>query len=567
MVVFELEAFVSDPSVKQLDKCKKRDLHLIAEHYSIVVSSSLRKDQLKAAVLEGLVSQKVLVAPGPDTSSVSSSDTEGAGEGEEGQAVNPAQQHEGTVGKPVTLPPFVPSSSESSPGSKLDVRMKVRLQRLEMEREGQEREFQLRRELELKKLDAETAVRMRQLELQAREHSHGRTITSGFDVSKNISLVPVFRESEVEVYFGVFERIAAALQWPKDVWAILLQCRLTGKAQEACSALSVEDGLSYEKAKGAILRAYELVPEAYRQRFRNLRKTTDQTYVDLAREKITLFDRWCAASKADDFTSLTELVLLEEFKNCLPERTAVYMNEQKVTNLQQAAILADEFTLTHKTWFSRHVSFPPSFSQKPASATPTGRVRDSGKATPNSKIEKLCFFCRKPDHLVADCDAWKRNQGPERKYPKGVGLIRTSLMPSQVSLARGEPDVCFRPFVSDGFVSLTGEPGDGRPVRVLRDTACSQSLLLAEVLPVGDRSDVQAIVRGIGMGFVPAPLHRIYINTELVTGFFTVGVRPSFPIEGIDLYFGERYCGWESVSGSKSGGCSHSHVRARCGGY
>lgn len=93
-----------------------------------------------------------------------------------------------------------------------------------------------------------------------------------FDVSKHISLVPAFHESEVESYFPVFERIAAALKWPKDAWAILLQCRLTGKAQEACSDLSVEDGLDYDKVKNTIWRVYELVPEAYRQRFRNLKK-------------------------------------------------------------------------------------------------------------------------------------------------------------------------------------------------------------------------------------------------------------------------------------------------------
>lgn len=67
-----------------------------------------------------------------------------------------------------------------------------------------------------------------------------------FDVSKHISLVPAFRELEVESYFPAFERIAAALKWPKDAWAILLQCRLTGKAQEACSDLSAEDGLVYD---------------------------------------------------------------------------------------------------------------------------------------------------------------------------------------------------------------------------------------------------------------------------------------------------------------------------------
>ena len=150
--------------------------------------------------------------------------------------------------------------------------------------------------MELKRLEADTTVRLRQVEVQAREALSSEVqATSGpsvsFDVSKHIALVPVFRESEVESYFGAFERIAAALRWPADVWAILLQCKLTGRAQEACSSLSVEDGLNYERVKGVILRAYELVPEAYRQRFRGLRKTQNQNHIDFAREKGILFDR------------------------------------------------------------------------------------------------------------------------------------------------------------------------------------------------------------------------------------------------------------------------------------
>ena len=43
-----------------------------------------------------------------------------------------------------------------------------------------------------------------------------------FDVSRHIALVPQFRESEVDSYFNAFERIAATLKWPKDVWSLLL---------------------------------------------------------------------------------------------------------------------------------------------------------------------------------------------------------------------------------------------------------------------------------------------------------------------------------------------------------
>lgn len=78
----------------------------------------------------------------------------------------------------------------------MDARSKVRLAR--------EREFQLRRELELRKVEAETALRMRQIELQADSGSPGADrlpvlgSAGSFDVSKNIPLVPVFRESQVE---------------------------------------------------------------------------------------------------------------------------------------------------------------------------------------------------------------------------------------------------------------------------------------------------------------------------------------------------------------------------------
>lgn len=65
------------------------------------------------------------------------------------------------------------------------------------------------------------------------------TVTStGFDITKHVTLVPPFREAEVDSYFSAFERIAAALNWPKEFWALLLRCKLIGKAPEVCTSLS-----------------------------------------------------------------------------------------------------------------------------------------------------------------------------------------------------------------------------------------------------------------------------------------------------------------------------------------
>ena len=55
--------------------------------------------------------------------------------------------------KPFTLPQFEPLLGESPPGSKVDAHLKLRIARLQEERRG-EWEFQLRRDLELKRLEA-----------------------------------------------------------------------------------------------------------------------------------------------------------------------------------------------------------------------------------------------------------------------------------------------------------------------------------------------------------------------------------------------------------------------------
>ena len=81
----------------------------------------------------------------------------------------------------------------------------------------------------------------------------------------------------------------------KKHWTLLLQSVVIGKAHEIYTQLSLEQSSNYDKEKELILKAYELVPEAYRQKFRNCRKENDQTHVEFARTKVQLFDRWCSS--------------------------------------------------------------------------------------------------------------------------------------------------------------------------------------------------------------------------------------------------------------------------------
>ncbi|KAG7471871.1 hypothetical protein MATL_G00102630 [Megalops atlanticus] len=376
-----------------------------------------------------------------------------------------------------------------------------------------------------------------------RAGSSSSDATPDFDVSKHIRLVPPFRETEVDSYFNAFERIAATLHWPRDLWSPLLQCKLVGKAQEVCAALSIEESLDYDVVKATVLRAYELVPEAYRQKFRNHVKTTNQTFVEFARDKASLFDKWLHACKVSDFDRLKELLLLEEFKNCLPERI-VYLNEQKVTSVAQAAVLADEYVLTHKTVFS----VPPHReATQPRNLDRSFRSLKTVHTNPSpTKDIRECFYCHEIGHLIAVCPVLQKKSQSKQSGPstKSVGLIEaTTSLP--LPALDSDVDTGYNPFISTGTVSLSGKEEDQVFITILRDTGATQSFILEDVLPFSNETycGVDVLVQGIELGTVRVPLHSLRLQSTLVSGPVKVGLRSKLPVTGIDLILGNDLAG------------------------
>ncbi|CAI5660700.1 unnamed protein product [Oreochromis niloticus] len=228
MATFDISGFTAEPSLALLGVCRKRDLHEVATYYGISVSTGLRKAELKAALVSGLLEKGLVVrqeppsTPGPAGASASPHVPSQV----VGPPVSTPVGQGLPEGGPMRLPRFDPLSTQSSEGSKQDARLKVRLARLQLEKEEREREFQLKKELELRRLEAElarareveaeTKVKLRQLELQQASSPPVAASLSQtevqFDVGRNSRLVPVFRDTEVEVYFESVERIATALR-------------------------------------------------------------------------------------------------------------------------------------------------------------------------------------------------------------------------------------------------------------------------------------------------------------------------------------------------------------------
>lgn len=536
---FNLTAFTLAPTIEVYNKCRKQDLLVIADFFSITVPREAAKRVIKDKLYMELVTAGIL----PSDSEDMEKNTETA-----------------DVGSFAGLPPSIDPTSP-----RFDPVLALKFKELDLELKKQEQELQVvnlrtlevqaNRDIKLRSLDIE-AETLRQkpvpaprARLPSSPASVRTTFSSGpqeshstFDVTKHIKLVPPFKETEVDSYFIAFERIAGKLGWPKDMWGLLLQCNLAGRAQQVCSALSVEQCLDYEVVKRAVLRAYELVPEAYRQRYRRLTKTVNQTYTEFAREKKNLFEKWCGAGKISSLEQLQELILLEDFKNCVPESVVVHLNDQKVMTLSEAAVIADEFVLTHKNVFPVNRMFhnQPPVTESGVRDRFLGSKLERGHKTVSNRVgdKRVCFYCLDPGHKIVDCKAWKQKMGTKTKsvaFIHSAAAVENS-MPSHIS--------GYEPFMLRGTVSLSPD-SPAYPVSILRDTGACQSLILDSVLPFSSESytGTSILVRGVELGCVKVPLHGVCLSSELASGPVKIGVRSELPVNGVDLILGNDLAG------------------------
>ncbi len=257
---FDLISFTFSPTIEVFERCRKADLFLIADFFNIEVSRQDTKQVIKDYLREKLADEGIL----PDYSTVC------AGE-------QPGFTAEAVTGE--VLPgPVTESLGESM--------LAVKLKELDLQIKKQECEGQKIR-LRAIEAQADRDIKMGELDLHAQElnrrpvpmprsrlpsalssvtspaavsYQDTDNVTSepDFDVGRYLKLVSPFREAEVDLYFVAFERVATKLRWPKDVWALLLQCSLSGKAQEVCSALPADQSVDYDTAQQLIHKLVQL---------------------------------------------------------------------------------------------------------------------------------------------------------------------------------------------------------------------------------------------------------------------------------------------------------------------
>ena len=536
MSAIDIQALLrkEDLSFDDLAKLRKIDLTAIAEHLKLEITQVMRK----AEILDLVASHLQL------------------SEDEEDQNLDQSK------------------ISDQTQIELANIQMKRDLEIKRMERESEKEQ----REMEMRKMELE--FKMRELELTHAQTPPPKTKegSSEFDLAKNIRLVPKFEENRVDAFFVGFEKVANNLKWPKESWSMLLQTVLTGKAADVYSSLSDAQSSDFEILKKAILNAYELVPEAYRHKFRNSVRKPGQTHVEFAREKEMMFDRWYRSLKVkEEFKNLKEVVVLEEFKKSVSFGVRSHLDDHKVRDVQSAALMADEYELTHKhdnrsnfrNFSGKRDKFQNSGQRNFGPGKDAQSKSDSSNSPPAHKIQSdkpagqrpkvpICHYCGKKGHVQSQCFKLQN----KNKEKKDMGFVMSKSVHAGNSVPLSDTQVVeshshrfdekikqvsegYHSFLFDGKVSPCSSGESGKPVVILRDTGANQSLMLdsSMVFPPDSAVNAHALVQTVDCSYMSVPLYKVDLKCDLVSGPVTVGVVPKLPMAGIDFLLGNDLAG------------------------
>ncbi|XP_063605479.1 uncharacterized protein LOC134780598 [Penaeus indicus] len=337
-----------------------------------------------------------------------------------------------------------------------------------------------------------------------------------FDLSKVIKFVPNFDESDPEEYFGQFEHVATTLKWPRHYWPILVQSSLKGKGRCVYLSLAGSHQSDYDTMKDAILKAYQLSAEFYRNRFRNCVQDNNQSFVEYMHKISKLQTRWLSASNVSDYERLKELMLLEQFIRGVSPEVRMYLLEREVNTVERAALLAENFNLISKSKvninkYSHPSAFAPSVDGKSVGRDSmnsdfVAKKNGYGKGM-GSGWSSGCFYCKKIDHIKANCPKLlKKGQVSEPKPVANYTFVSTDNVQGLPQRPSVDDHDSFHPFIFSGSVALN-EAGSSVPVSAFRDTGASYSVILKEAVPFVEKAYTGkfVVVEGFG-GCVTVPL-------------------------------------------------------------
>ena len=525
--MFSVDQFFDDPQGKlsTIVYAKKTELLSLAVKYEIAVNSRDRKDEIKNTILEYLIDENFVteLEARKFMSETKKSDVEYmklALQLEEKKLEADIERKKFELETEKAKIQFELETEKDKRQFELRLALEKEREELELTKAKLDHEAYLARNLEHEKFKLSVDEKRHILDLESK-------VPVKFDLSKALKLVPDFNENDVDSFFRNFEDIASSMHWPLDQWNWLVKAKFTGRASLVISHLVGEK--NYEVIKQAVLDAYLVTAEGHRQKFRQYFRSQNQTWYEFANEKLRLFTKWIKAANVDNFDSLVNLIVTEEFMRKLPQNIKISIADKGEDNLKKAAMLADNYHLIHKTF-----------------KDPEKSVKQ-GKATfgnGEKEYAVTCSYCKKSGHSIADCknpSCKKSKLSSDKSVPQYPDKFKDSKInfKGQGSLHcyTLADETLYDNYICDGLVTL---PNSGIPinVKILRDTGSTQSMILHRIIPNVNLLDENVLVKDLSSTKL-LPLTNLTLDCKYVKGNVKMAVLDSdLPINNVHVLLG-----------------------------
>lgn len=363
------------------------------------------------------------------------------------------------------LPAWVPEMLEKGETLETCLEMLKNMQSIEREARMEERE--------MRKIEMEKEVRLKELELREKEMAQGVAPPQTHSSLK--SKLPKFKEGEdPDVFLRSFEKLVVLHKIPKSEWALRLVPLLCGKALEAFSRLSEEDSKNYDKIKSAILCRYELTAEAYREKFRSERQSSDESFKEFSVRLVGFLRHWLERELiGTDFDRFVDLVTREQLMVSCNKELKLWIKEQKPKTIDELVDKAEAFQQAHKD---------EQVSSKSVGRIDTDQNKQQGRYNQSKGRQpdtRTCFICKNIGHIATHCPT-RTNRSKEDNFKPGkFGLCIQSRQEYRVDdyisgVTVKLPGVsCNGDKVQVHGLDIVEGKIDSDKISVLRDTGCS----------------------------------------------------------------------------------------------
>lgn len=206
-------------------------------------------------------------------------------------------------------------------------------------------------ELEKARLYAETEKRKCDLEMKRLESQPDvPNVPTNSGNNPHMPKLPPFKEDkdDIDAFIFRFESHAEACNWDRAKWPICLASTLNGSALALYHSLCAGGPVVYDDLKMHLLMKFQCTENGFRERFRDVRPDSDESFLAFLKRASHFLDRWIAMSEtAKTFDGLRDLIIREQILHSCCRDLAVFLRERKFTDAHSMCEAANQYKTAH----------------------------------------------------------------------------------------------------------------------------------------------------------------------------------------------------------------------------